>query len=285
MGHSGGGRATAGPPAESSRGRGPLAGTLHAEWTKLRTAPSTAWLLLGAVVATVTLSAGRVASVSTSQCPAQTECQADLPVISLTGVWLGQTAVMVLAVLAVTNEYGTRMIGTTLMADPRRIRVLVAKAAVVTAAVLAAGTLGVAGSMLAGALILPGQGFTEALGYPPLSLADGPTLRAAGGTVLYLGLIGLLGVGAGMILRDTAGTLITMLALLYLFPIAVSLMGDPVWVERLQRIGPTTAGLQIQATIGLDQLPISPWAGLGVTAAYAGGALLVGGALFHHRDA
>ncbi|MEZ0077168.1 hypothetical protein [Planotetraspora sp. GP83] len=45
------------------------------------------------------------------------------------------------------------------------------------------------GSVLAGRLILPGNGFTPAHGYPPLALADGPTLRAAAGSVLYLALI------------------------------------------------------------------------------------------------
>jgi hypothetical protein len=35
-----------------------------------------------------------------------------------------------------------------------------------------------------------------------------------------------------------------------------------------------TAGLEIQASTGLSALPISPWAGLGVLAAWAAAALL-----------
>jgi hypothetical protein len=70
------------------------------------------------------------------------------------------------------------LIHTTLAAMPRRSVVLAAKA--------------VLGSLLAGRLILPGNGFTVAHGYPPLSLADGPTLRAATGSVLYLALVALL---------------------------------------------------------------------------------------------
>jgi ABC-2 type transport system permease protein len=46
-----------------------------------------------------------------------------------------------------------------------------------------------------------------------------------------------------------------------------------------------TAGLAIQATTGLNSQPISPWAGLGVLAAWAVGALLLGGALLRLRDA
>ena len=53
----------------------------------------------------------------------------------------------------------------------------------------------------------------------------------------------------------------------------------------LEQIGPMTAGLAIQATTGLSRLPISPWAGLAVLAAWAGGALLIGGLVLRLRDA
>jgi hypothetical protein len=160
---------------------------LASEWTKLRTVSGTAWLVAAAVVSTVLLGGAMTASVDTSLCPSPAGCQEDTTRLALAGVWAGQVAVVVLAVLAVTNEYDTGMIQTTLAATPRRGRVLLAKAAVVTTTVLAAGTAGVVGSLAAGRAILPGNGFTEANGYPPLSPADEPTLRAAGGTVLYLG--------------------------------------------------------------------------------------------------
>ena len=73
--------------------------------------------------------------------------------------------VAVLAVLVISAEYGTGMIRVTLAAMPRRTAVLAAKAATVTAVVLVAGALAVAGSMLAGRLILPGHGF-PALRWP-----------------------------------------------------------------------------------------------------------------------
>jgi ABC-2 type transport system permease protein len=46
-----------------------------------------------------------------------------------------------------------------------------------------------------------------------------------------------------------------------------------------------TAGLAIQATTDLHSLPISPWAGLGVLALWAGAALATGGILLRLRDA
>ncbi|QKW25842.1 hypothetical protein HUT11_06735 [Streptomyces seoulensis] len=46
-----------------------------------------------------------------------------------------------------------------------------------------------------------------------------------------------------------------------------------------------TAGLAIQASVPPHELPIGPWAGLGVLATWAAAALLVGGLVRHGRDA
>jgi hypothetical protein len=257
---------------------------VHAEWTKLRTVPSTGWLVLA--LATFTVAVGGVVVLTTHArfCPPD-GCDADLTKLSLSGVYLGQIAAVVLGVLAVTNEHATGMIRTTLAANPHRLAVYAARAIAVTATVIAGGLLGVAGSLAVARPVLIGNGFSAAKGYPPLSLADQPTLRAAAGTVLYLGLVALLGLGVGAAVRDTAGALTTVLGLLYLSPIFVMFVGDPVWRERIQRVTPMPAGLAVQATKGLADLPIGPWTGLGVLAAYAASALLAGAALFRVRDA
>ena len=130
-----------------------------------------------------------------ASCPAG-GCQADPAKLSLTGVQVGQAIVAIIAVLAISNEYSTGMIRVTLTAMPRRWSVLAAKAALVGGLVLAAGALAVLGSVLAGRLILPGHGFAAAHGSAPLSLGDGPVLRAACGSVLYLALIALLASGS-----------------------------------------------------------------------------------------
>ncbi len=254
---------------------------LHAEWTKLRTVPGPAGLLLATVAVTVALSA---LTVAVTRCPAGLACPVDTARISLTGVQLGQAAVAVLAVLALSGEYGTGMIRVTFAARPQRITVLAAKAAVVTGPVLAAGSLAVLGSVLAGRLILPGHGFTAARGFPPLSLAGGPVARAAAGSVLYLALIALLSLGVAAIVRDAAAAIGLVLGLLYLFPVVAQVLG-PQWYRHMEQIGPMPAGLAIQATTGLRGLPISPWAGLGVLAAWAAAALLAGGLMLRLRDA
>jgi ABC-2 type transport system permease protein len=273
----------AGPARRAGPGGGPgLRGALHAEWTKLRTVPETPWLLIATVVLTVAVS---TAAAAATRCPPGTACPVDVPKLSLTGIEFGQAVVAVLAVLALGGEYSTGLIRTTLTAMPRRLWVLAAKAAVLTGLVLAAGTVAVAGCLLAGHFILPGHGFTAAHGFPVLSLASGPVLRAAAGSVLYLALIALLSLGACAVLRDSAIAVGVVLGLLYLFPIIAAVVSDPRWHRHLEQIGPMTAGLAIQATTGLHSLPISPWAGLGVLAAWAAGALLAGGLLLRFRDA
>jgi len=253
---------------------------LHAEWTKLRTVAGTAWLLVATVVLTVAVSA---AAAATSTC-ASAGCGVDQAKISLIGVELGQAIVAVLAVMAFGSEYSTGMVRVTLAAIPRRGTVLAAKAVAVCGPVLVAATVAVLGSLLVGRLLLPGRGFTAAHGYGALSLSDGPILRAALGSVLYLGLIALLSLGATAVMRDGAAAIGVVLGLLYLFPIVAGFVTDP-WHRHLEQIGPMTAGMAVQATLDLDGQPIGPWAGLGVLAAWAAAALLSGGLLLRLRDA
>jgi ABC-2 type transport system permease protein len=257
---------------------------LHAEWTKLRTLPSNAWAALLLVAGTVAVGGGTAAVTTTGNCPPG-RCDTDLAAVSLTGVYAGQNVVVVLAVLAVTGEYATQMIATTLTASPRRAAVCAAKVVVVTVFVLVTSAVAVLGSVVAARFILPGNGYSRAAGHPPLSLSDATTLRSAGGTVLYLGLIAVLCLGVGLAVRDTAGAITIVLAGLYLVPLAAQAIPDAELRDDLLRLAPMTAGLAIQATRDLAQLPIGPWAGLGVLAAYAAGALLLGAVLFQVRDA
>ena len=265
----------------AARGAG-LRYALHAEWTKLRTVPGPAWLLLGIVALTIAVS---TAAVGATHCPQDLACPVDTTKLSLTGVQFGQAVVAILAVLTFSNEYSSGMIRTTLAAMPDRLAVLAAKAILLAALVLAAGAVAVLGSVLAGHLILPGHGFTAARGFQPVWLSYGPTLRAACGSVLYLGLIALMSLGTAVIVRDSATSIGVVLALLYLFPIILAFVGNAHWQHRLERWTPTNAGLTIQATTGLRSLAISPWGGLGVLGIWAAAALVLGALALRLRDA
>jgi ABC-2 type transport system permease protein len=156
---------------------------------------------------------------------------------------------------------------------PRRTGVLAAKAVVVTAVVLPAATVAMALSAVAGRHLMPAGAALPAV------------LRATGGSVLYLALIGLLALGVAAVVRNAAAAVGVVLALLFLFPLLAAAAPDPDWERRLLQVGPMTAGLAVQATTGLDTLPIGPWAGLGVTAAWAFGALVAGAVALSVRDA
>lgn len=259
---------------------------LHAEWTKLRTLAGTWWLLLAAAALTIAVSAAAAAAFT---CPSGA-CTPSLTVVDpaklgLTGVDLGQVLIALLAALAVGGEYGTGMMRLTLTAVPRRLTAFTAKALVTTAAAVAASVLAVGGSAFAGWLILPARGVSAGNGYVPLTLGNAADLRAVGGSVLYLTLIALLAFGVTTAVRDSATGIGLVLGLLFLFPLMSAVIPDHVLARHLEQIAPMTAGLYIQATVGVSSLPLTPWQGLGVTAAWAAGALLLGATVLRLRDA
>ncbi|MFC9688460.1 ABC transporter permease [Kribbella sp. NPDC056951] len=225
---------------------------LHGEWTKLRTVAGPLWLLVGTVAVTVALSAVATSVVS---CTAA-GCGGDTTRLTVSGIYLGQALVAVLAVLVISGEYGSGMVRTSLTAIPRRTTLFVAKAVILSGVVALAATVAVIGSYVAGRLVLPPPGNQA------LSLA---TLRAIGGAVVYLVLIGLLSLGVATAARDSAASIGGVLGLLYIVPIISQTISDPDWQRRLEKLAPMTGGL-------------------GVTAVWAGLALVVGGLLLRLRD-
>jgi ABC-2 type transport system permease protein len=249
---------------------------VRSEWTKLRTSPGIFWLAACVVVATA---GGSAFAAGVTTCAASRECTLDPARTSLTGVYLGQAVVAILGVLVVGTEYSTGTMRLTLAAVPRRICVLAAKAGVVVAIVGAVGALSTILSLLTGRWLLAGSGL------PPLDLDAGAVLRAATGTVLYLVLVALLSLGIATVVRDSATAIGTVLALLYVLPIVAQAVSDDDLRRHLKQAGPMTAGLSVQTTRGLDELPIGPWQGLAVVAGWAAGALVVAAVLLTRRDA
>jgi ABC-2 type transport system permease protein len=238
--------------------------------------------MLLAILGTAGLGLAITGSLDYSHCDAP--CTLDTTKLSLAGVRLGQVGIVILAVLTVTAEYSARTIQPTLAAVPRRFLVVLGKLGVLTILGLATGAAAVAGSLAAGRTMLPRNGFTRAHGFAPLSLADGLTLRAAIGTVLYLGLVTVLGTGLGLLLRDTAGAVTAALALLYGSPVVAMLVSDPKWQHRIHRFSPMDAGLTIQSTRNLAAEHIGPWPGLGILSLYAAASVTAGLIAFQLRD-
>jgi ABC-2 type transport system permease protein len=239
---------------------------LRAEWTKVRTVPDLGVALLLTVVLTVAVAAVAAAAGAGSPDPVH---------VSLIGVQLGQAVVAAAGVQLLAGEFGTGLIRTTFAALPRRREVFAAKAILLTAGVTLAAVLAVGGSVLAGWLLFDG--------YP--GVPAGTVLRAAVGSVLYLTLIALLGLGAGAALRNAAADTGLVLALLYLVPAVLRFFADRDLQDLLYRLSPSTAGQTVQTTVGLATMPIGPWAGLAVTAGWAAALATLGAALLARRDA
>jgi ABC-2 type transport system permease protein len=242
---------------------------LGVEWLKLRTVRSTTWSLLSLAGFSVLFTALTCFGSTTQGGSPGRPGDNDIVLDSLSGLWFGQIAAAALAVLAITSEYSTRMIRTTLAALPRRGQVLTAKTLVVGVAVLAAGLATSAACFQVGQWGLRGGGFTYENGYPAATLTDAEPLRAVVGAGVYLTLLAVVAVGIGAIVRHTAGAITLVLAVVLGPVIAFNFLPERIgeWFERLSLMG---AGIAMSQTVERsDSIPLEPWEGLAVVAAYA----------------
>jgi len=173
-----------------------------------------------------------------------------------------------------TSEYSTGMIHATLAAIPRRPLLMTAKAAVFGALALAAGELAAFAAFLAGATFVHH-------GVPHPALSQPAVLRAVTMTGGYLALIGLIGLGLGAIIRHSAAAIATLVAVVFVAPIA-GLALTPAGKFLPELIAANSLGATTPATQA-DMLP--PWAGLGIISAYAALLLTIGGWMLTRRDA
>jgi ABC-2 type transport system permease protein len=263
---------------------------LRSEWTKVRSVPSTPWLLVATIAVTIGFGVLVCSALGTSGSPpgcvpGNPGCgDEDVILNSLSGVYLGQIPAIALGVLVATSEYATGTIKATFTALPRRTTVVIAKSAVLAAPILAAGLAASAASFLLGQPILHTNGFVPEQGYPLASLTDPVAARAIVGTALYFGVIGIFAFALGTITRRVGSATVLTLAVVYLPAIVSLMLGDPIrsW---LQRLSPMTAGLAIQRTVQrADSIPIGTWTGLGVAAAWSAAALVTATQLARHRD-
>jgi ABC-2 type transport system permease protein len=249
--------------------------SIRAEWLKLRTVRSTGWALTALLAGTVLFTALVCATASSGGCAPET-CDDYVVVNSLTGVFVGEIAVVALGVLAIGSEYATGMIRTTFAAEPRRRLVLAVKALGVGALALAAGLASAVVSYLVGGALLSSKG------YPSLALADG--LAPVAVISLYLAALALLSLGIGAVLRSTAGAVTCVLSLLLLPLIAAPLLGERTG-EQLLDIAPMSAGLALLRNIDrIDGVTAGEWRGLGVTWLWALAALALALWLIGRRD-
>ena len=266
------------PPATRKAGFG---GALRSEWTKIRTVRSTIWSLVA--MAGISIGLMSLIAWATMHRWARFEPreQADLlrhplEIILARPVFVSQLVVAVLGVMAISAEYTTGMIRSTLQAQPRRLTVLTAKVAVFAVLML------VVGELLSFAAFLVGRQLIAA--HIPVHLGDPGVTRSVIGAGLYLAVLGLFSLAFGAILRHTAGAITAVLGLVLIVSNLTGLLPDS-WGHHINAWMPTNAGqLILQAQRAPDDL-LGPWQGLAVFAGWTALLLVVAAVLFRTRDA
>ena len=238
--------------------------------------PSTAWSLLSAVALIVGF--GVLYSLVRVTRPPRTAADMasfDPTAISLAGVQLAQIAVAVLGVLLITSEYATGMIRTSMVAVPRRLPVLWGKAIVfvLTAPVLFVPAVFV--TFLVSQSVLSREQLDTSLDQPGVA-------RAVLGSALYLIAVGLLGLGLGALLRNTAGAIASLFGVLFGLQLVVGFLPATL-ADRIARYLPTPAGVAV-SNVQPDPASLGPWAGFGLFCLYTAITLGLAAWLLRRRD-
>jgi ABC-2 type transport system permease protein len=243
----------------------PFRAVLGSEWTKLWSLRSTWWC--GAVYLLVVGGAGWLAAAG-----AQSSGQAEVAVqTALVGFGFGQLVLVVLGVLAVSSEFASGTALVSLTAVPRRTRLLLAKTLAVAAwCLLFSAVLAVVCALAARTLTaVPG-------GVQP---DDPDVLRTLGLQVGAGGLVGVLSVALGAVLRSTAGAVGVGMALVFVAPPVLALAGGDV----AARVAQALPALRVGQDAFLAVTTTWP-VGMAVVAAWAVGLWVLGAVLLERRD-
>lgn len=182
----------------------------------------------------------------------------------------------ILGAMAITGEYSTGMIRSTLTAEPRRGAVLVAKAVVVALLLAATTVVTTIVSVVASAPIFGDRAIDWAD-------AESSVLPLVLG-VLAMATFALLGLGWGFIIRNGAGAIAATVGILFVMPIVLSLFafgGDSwAWIVDLGQYLPASAA-QTVTSPGSDDFVT----GLITLLAWPTATLLGGWAILRATDA
>ncbi len=251
-----------------------FAAAVRSERIKLTTVRSTWWTLASMVV----IGAGGTTLVCALNAEWLASNAADESAGSFItwGMMIAQVCAIVLGALAVTGEYGTGMIRSTLAATPVRGRVLAAKAVVITALLFVAGTVTALLGYVGGNYFLEREGVGMAL--------EGDVAQSMYGNGLYMAGLGLFAAAVGFVLRHTAATLSAVLALMLVVTNMVLLIpGDTGrWITKLM---PANAGSVVATPVPFNPFLLDAWTGFGVFVAEITVLLLLAWLVLRRRDA
>lgn len=126
-----------------------------------------------------------------------------------------QLVIAILGVLAITGEYSTGMIRSTMTAGPKRLPVFAAKAIIITGCAFVIGLICSFGGGLIATLTL------DVL--QPSDLANGKVAIDLVNNALFLALVALMAFALGTLVRNAAGAIAGMMGLLFVLPIAANI--------------------------------------------------------------
>lgn len=274
------------PSASATTGRPHLTffHLVRSEAIKLWTVRSTYWILPLTVLAFVGISF-MVAYFTTQEVAQQNGAPTmDAALLLQPGVYFGQLAIVVLAVLTITGEYSTGMIRATFAAAPTRLPVLWAKLLVLSVTAFLTGVVATALTYL---VTLPVLGDENAI-----DLGTAETQRIVLAAPLYLTAIALFGFALGALLRHSAAALATVLGLLLVVETVFSAIPATFFREASPFL-PSTAGSQLLASQQFLDMQremttatiLTPWQGFGVLCAWGVVTLVAAAVLLRRRDA
>ncbi|HEX4811943.1 MAG TPA: ABC transporter permease [Nonomuraea sp.] len=254
---------------------------LASEWLKVRSIRST-YLIIGLSLGAILLGLA-LATTATGMydsAPPERRPHARIADLEEVLVIVPQLCVGILGALAITSEYVTGLIRTTLTLVPRRWPVLAAKATIVGILGLLVGLATVFGTYAVSRGVI-GDRFSGA--YSTAFLDKLPLLTALSFTVPVFALLGL---GLGALLRSTAGAIAILAGLVYVIPMIIGNIPEP-WSERLGSLMIGGLPRQIAGHSNASSVYgslLQPAAAAAVLAAYALLPLLAGLWLLRRRD-
>jgi ABC-2 type transport system permease protein len=247
------------------------------EWLKLRSIRSTAWILLVFTAGMIGLAILAMSQEHWASTPASQRAVFDPTNQGFTGLALGQLALGVLGVLAITSEFSSGMIRATFAAVPRRPLLLAAKAAVLAAVTLVAGEVLAFAAFAVGEVVLRSPAPHATLGQPGV-------LRAVLMAGAYPGLIALIGLGLGAIIRHTAGAISAVVGILFVLPLLLLPLGNSIQ-HSVGRFLPMIIAENSVTAVKPVPHSLSPGLGFAMLCLYAAVALVIGGVVLARRDA
>ncbi len=247
---------------------------VRAEWIKLRTITST-WVLLIVSILLALFFSTLLAFLSKRDGGRRGgDGLAPSVEVMLTGVGLATFLVGVVAVLLATGDFRFT-IRPTFAAEPRRLRVLLAKMTVVMVASAICGAVMIGLALGTSSLVLKRRGLS-------LDFSSGGR-SAAVGMLVYLILFGLAGLAIGNLIRHSAGAIVVLtLWPLLVEPILKGLSRN--WFSWLTRWLPFAAG-QRMMSFKDDTLLFGQWTGGAYFAGFVALLLVLAFVFVRRRDA